>query len=68
MEKVQLQATLRRAEAEALHEMLNRQLGAIQHLERSHNQELPESIEREKQAIIQLLMAVESTLRATPSQ
>jgi hypothetical protein len=68
MEEVQIQAALRRAEATALREMLDRHLATIQYLENSQPQNLPEEIEQERHAVVLLIMAIENALRRTPVQ
>ena len=56
--EVQVQATLSHEAALALHEILNWRLGTIQYVEKHEPQNVSDLIETEKQAIIQLLMAV----------
>ena len=61
--EVQIEATLSQKAALALHEVLNGRLATIQYVEKHEPQNVSELIETEKQAIIQLLMAVDAALR-----
>ncbi len=66
--EVQILATLSREAALALHEILNRRLETIQYVEKHEPQNVSELIGTEKQAIIQLLMAVDAALRRGQAQ
>jgi hypothetical protein len=68
MENVLVQAALSRAEALALRDMLDGRLAAIQQLETGGDRTILEEVAPEKNAVIRLIMAVESALRAGPLQ
>ncbi|WP_156967764.1 hypothetical protein [Methylosinus sp. PW1] len=66
-DQIELSLTLERVDAATLLESLERQLEALQQIEHADGDELYSAAQREKSAIIPVIMALESALRASRS-
>ncbi|OAI29571.1 hypothetical protein A1351_10380 [Methylosinus sp. R-45379] len=64
-DQIELSLTLERIDAATLLESLERQLEALQKIEHTDGAELYSAAQREKSAIIPVIMALESALRAS---
>ncbi|BBU61656.1 hypothetical protein MSC49_15910 [Methylosinus sp. C49] len=64
-DQIELSLTLERSDAATLLESLERQLEALQKIEHTAGDELYSAAQREKTAIIPVIMALESALRAS---
>ncbi|WP_400766747.1 hypothetical protein [Methylosinus sporium] len=64
-DQIELSLMLERSDAATLLESLERQLEALQKIERADGDELYSAAQREKSAIIPAIMALESALRAS---
>jgi hypothetical protein len=63
---VQIELLLNRADASALRAVLDEYVKAIRYLENNQPQNLPEHFDRERDAIVTTLTAVENALHAAP--
>ncbi len=63
MVTVEVRAMLSVEQASALHRVLDRQLEAIEYIEKREAQNLPPEIKREKEAIAQFLPALEGAMQ-----
>ena len=63
MVTVEVRVILSVEQASALHRVLDRQLEAIQYIEKREAQNLPPEIKREKEAIAQFLPALEGAMQ-----
>jgi hypothetical protein len=64
-DQIELSLTLERIDAATLLECLERQLEALQRIEKDAGAELFAAAQREKAAVIPVIMALESALRAS---